>query len=186
MNLTRIHDAESETLSLTDVKDQLRITGTDDDDALRVFIAAVRHRTENYLRKTLVTSTWELKVDAFDLVLCLPMSPVQSITSVQYVDGDGDTQTLSSANYEFDAQGRLQSSYGNVWPDTRSQLDAVTVTYVAGKTHAGNVEPDIKLAMLLWIGASDLFRENTISGTIITTIPEGAKALLSPHRSWKL
>jgi len=185
MNLTRTLDAESETLSLTDVKDQLRITNTDDDDALRMFIAAIRHRTEQFLRKTLVTSTWELKLDCFDPEIELPMNPVQSITSVQYVDDDGDTQTLASSGYQSDAQGRLSASYGNSWPSTRSVYDAVTVTYVAGKTHAGNVEPDIKLAMLLWIGACDLNREN-IAFTQVSTIPDGAKSLLAPHRNWKL
>ncbi len=185
MNLTRTLDAESETLSLTDVKDQLRITVTDDDDALRMFIAAIRHRTEQFLRKTLVTSTWELKMDCFDPEIQLPMNPVQSITSVQYVDDDGNTQTLASSGYQFDASGRLKPSYGNDWPSTRSQLDAVTVIYVAGKTHAGNVEPDIKMAMLLWIGACDLNREN-IAFTQVSTIPDGAKSLLAPHRNLKL
>jgi uncharacterized phiE125 gp8 family phage protein len=186
MNLTRTLDAESEALSLTDVKDHFRITGTDDDDNLRSFIAAIRHRTENYLRKSLITSTWELKLDAFDPEINLLMGPVQSITSVQYVDTDGATQTLASSGYQNDAQGRLCPSYGNSWPSTRSQYDAVTVTYVAGKTHAGNVAQDIKLAMLLWIGACDVNRENVIIGTIIATIPDNAKALLTPHRNWKL
>ena len=185
MNLTRLLDAESETLSLTDVKDQLRITATDDDDALRMFIAGIRHRTEQFLCKTLVTSTWELKLDCFAPVIELPMYPIQSITSIAYVDTDGASQTLSSSLYQFDKGGRLLPAYGQTWPSTRSQLDAVTVTYVAGKTHAGNVEPDIKLAMLLWIGACDLNREN-IAFTQVSTIPDGAQSLLAQHRNWKL
>ena len=140
MNLTRTLDAESEVLSLADVKSQLRITTTADDDSFRAFIASVRHRTENYLGKTLVTSTWELKLDCFDDEIQLPMDPVQSITSVQYVDTDGVTQTLSSSLYQFDSKGRLKPSYSNSWPSTREQMDAVTVTYIAGKTHAGNVD----------------------------------------------
>lgn len=186
MNLNRTLDAESETLSLADVKAQLRISGTSDDDALRMFIASIRHRTEQFLGKTLVTSTWELKLDCFGDEIQLPMDPVQSITSVQYVDDDGVTQTLSSSGYQFDSKGRLKPSYGNEWPSTRTQYGAVTVTYIAGKTHAGNVEPDIKLAMLLWIGASDMNREDVIVGTVIANIPDGAKSLLSPHRNWRV
>ena len=185
MNLTRTFDAESESLSLTDAKDQLRITTTDDDDALRIFIAGIRHRTEQYLGRTLVTSIWELKLDCFASVIELPMYPIQSITSVQYVDTDGDSQTLSSNLYQFDKGGRLLSAYAQTWPSTRSQLDAVTITYVAGETHAGNVVPDVKLAMLLWIGACDLNREN-IAFSPVATIPDGAMALLAPHRYLKL
>lgn len=184
-NLTRTLDAESETLSLADVKTQLRITGTDDDDALRAFIAAIRHRTETYLGKTLVTSTWELKLDCFDDEIQLPMDPIQSISPIQYVDDDGATQTLSSSLYQFDSKGRLKPSYGNSWPSTRYQYGAVTITYIAGKTHAGNVEPDIKLAMLLWIGECDVNREN-VAFTQVSTIPSSAKDLLSPHRNWRV
>lgn len=185
MNLTRTLDAESETLSLTDVKTQLRITDTSDDDALRIFIEAIRHHTETYLRRTLVTSTWEMKVDCFMPEMILPMGPIQSITSVQYVDTAGTTQTLASSGYQSDAYGRLKPSYGNSWPSTRDQYDAVTVTYIAGETHAGNVTQNIKLAMLLWVGACDLNREN-IAFTQVIEIPEGAKALLAPHRNWLL
>lgn len=185
MNLTRTLDAESETLSLADVKTQLRITGTDDDDALRAFIAAIRHRTENYLGKTLVTSTWELQLDCFGDEIRLPMNPIQSISSVQYVDDDGATQTLSSSLYQFDRKGRLRPSYGNSWPSTRYQYGAVTVTYIAGETHAGNVEPDIKMAMLLWIGACDVNREN-VAFTQVSVVPDGAKDLLAPHRNLRV
>lgn len=185
MNLVRTFDAESEALSLTDVKTQLRITNTDDDDSLRQFIASIRRRTENYLRKSLVTTTWEYKIDAFESEMLLPMGPIQSITSVQYVDSDGETQTLAASGYQFDRKGRLKPSYDNDWPSTRDQYDAVTVTYKAGQTHAGNVDPDIKLGMLLWIGACDLNREN-IAFTQISTIPNSAKDLLSPHRNWRV
>lgn len=184
MNLTRTFDAESETLSLTDVKTQLRITVTDDDDALRIFIAAIRHQTETFLGKTLVTSTWELKLDSFDTEIELPMRPIQSITSVQYVDTDGATQTLAADQYQFDVAGRLKPSYSNSWPSTRDEYDAVTITYIAGKTHAGNVQADIKLGMLLWIGACDLNREN-IAFTQVIEIPNSAKNILSPYRRWQ-
>lgn len=185
MNVTRTLDAESETLSLTDVKTQLRVTVSDDDDAFRAFIAAIRHQTENYLGKTLVKSTWELKLDCFDDEIQLPMDPIQSITTIQYVDDDGVTQTLNASLYQFDSTGRLKPSYGNSWPSTRYQYGAVTITYIAGKTHAGNVEPDIKHAMLLWIGACDVNREN-VAFTSVVEIPNCATSILSPHRNWRV
>ena len=186
MNLQRTLNATSEAVSITDVRTQLRITGTDDDDALRFFISAIREQTESYLGRTLITSTWEYKLDAFAQEIALPMAPVQSITSVAYVDDDGASQTLASSGYQFDRRGRLAPSYDNDWPDTRDQFDAVTITYVAGETHAGNVKEDIKLAMLLWIGACDINRENDVIGTVINPIPNGAQNILAPLRNWKL
>lgn len=184
MNLERLLDAESESLSITDVKNQLRLTSSDDDDSLRLFIAAIRHQTETYLGQTLVTTTWQYKLDSFDSEICLPMGPVQSISSIQYVDTDGVTQTLAADQYQSDIE-RVKPSYGNSWPSTRDQYSAVTIEYVSGKTHAGNVQADIKLAMLLWIGACDINREN-IAFTQVSEIPNSAKNILFPYRKWKL
>jgi len=186
MNPKRKGDAESETLSLTEVKNQLRITGTDSDDALRLFIAAMRHEAETRLGKTLVTTTWQFNLDAFSSVIYLPMGPIQSITTIDYVDTDGATQTLASSGYQFDAGGRLKPSYGNSWPGTRDQFDAVTITYVAGQTHAGNVQEDIKWALLSWVGACEINRENNVIGVTIAEIPNSAKSILAPYRTIKL
>ena len=185
MNIVRTLDAESEVLSLTDVKSHLRITSAANDDAFRMFIAAIRHRTEIHLAKTLVTTTWQYTIDAFQDEIKLPMWPIQSITTVDYVDTDGNSQTLSSSIYQFDIKGRLKPSFGNAWPATRDQYDAVTITYVAGKVHPGFIEPDIKMAMLLWIGSADVARENTVigAGVVVSQIPSGAVSLLAPHRT---
>ncbi len=113
------------------------------------------------------------------------MSPIQSITSVEYVDTDGATQTLASSGYQFDAKGRLSPSYGNSWPSTRSQYDAVTVTYIAGETHAGNVPEDIKHAMLLMIGAADVAREGVVigAGVVVSEVKNPrAAGLLHPYK----
>lgn len=197
MNLVRTFDAESEVISLTDVKNQLRITTTADDDSFREFIAATRHRAEQFLGKTLITSTWEYKLDCFTRSnriyptanqIMLPMGPIQSISSITYIDADGVSQTLSSANYQFDRRGRLKPAFGTTWPSTRDQYDAVTITYVAGETSAGNVAPDIRHALLLMVGAADIGREDIFigAGVLAAKIPDHAERLLAPHKDWAI
>jgi len=186
MNLTRTLDSASEVLSLAEVKNQIRVTTTADDDSFRLFIAAVRHRVEWLLGKTLITSTWEYKTDTFACEICLPMGPIQSVSSISYVDTDGATQSFT--DFQVDKSGRLRPSFGNSWPSTRLQYDAVTITYIAGETHAGNVPEDIKLAMLLLVGASDIAREDTVigAGVVVSQIPDGAQSLLAAHKHWYL
>ena len=133
-----------------------------------------------------MTSTWTYTLDAFESEIELPMRPIQSISSVSYVDTDGNTQTLAASGYQFDATGRLKPSYGNTWPNTQEGYGAVTVTYIAGATHAGNVPNDIKHAMKLIIGSFEQNREDHLIGTTITTIPNSAKNLLAPHRVVRL
>jgi len=182
MNLTRTLDAASEAISLTEVKNQLRIaSSTADHDSLRGYISAIRHRTETFLAKTLITSTWEYKIDAFCPVINLPMAPVQSVTTISYVDTDGATQTFT--DFQVDASGRLAPAYSFSWPSTRNQFDAVTITYIAGELNAGEVQEDIKYAMLLWIGACDVQRENLVVGAgVIVSQPKIAENLLEPYK----
>jgi len=180
MNPRRNQDATQEAISLSEVKDHLRITGTADNAELRTLIAGIRHETEKYLGRTLVSTTWELILDAFTDEIVLPMPPVTAINSISYVDTDGVTQTFS--DYQFDRKGRLLPSYGNEWPQTRDQLGAVTIIYTAGDAHAGLVPPDIKLAMLLAIGSREICREDLIVGTTVSQLPNGSKAMLHPHR----
>ena len=182
MNLIRTVDAEREALTLDDVKFQLRIVdGFENDDAFNLFIQAIRHKTEQYISKTLITSTWQLSLDSFCQEIVLPMSPIASIETISYIDPDGVSQEFT--DYQFDRFGRLQPSFGNQWPDTRAQFDAVTITYIAGET---SVSADIKLAMLLWVGACDINRENNLVGTIVSEIPDGAKSYLQPYREQNL
>lgn len=178
MKLTRIADAEFEPISLSEVKQHLRVSGNDDDSTLSLFTTGVRYRTETYLQQTLVTTTWELKLDEF-ADITLPMGPIQSITSITYIDPDGVQQTLDPALYEFDSIGKLQAVSDTDWVETKTQLDAVTITYVAGNDE---ISPDIKMAMLLDIGTADLAREGMVIGTITSSLPESSKMLLAPYR----
>ena len=182
MNPERTCDAAHEVLSLADVKSQLRITSTSDDDSLREFIVSVRHSVEQFIQKTLITSVWEYKLDSFPAEICLPMGPIQSVTTVAYVDTNGDAQTFT--DFQNDSKGRLRPAYGFNWPATRNQYDAVTITYVAGQTHAGNVAPDIKHAMLLLVGAADVGREDIVigAGVVVSVLKDHtAKDLLAPY-----
>jgi len=86
----------------------------------------------------------------------LPRPPLQSVTSITYVDGTGAQVTLAPANYLVDTArmpGRITPSYGNIWPIIRQQLNAVQVTFVAGFSPLGTAPYPLpwalKTAMLL-------------------------------------
>ena len=69
--------------------------------------------------------------------IVIPRPPLQSVTSITYVDQGGATQTLASNAYQVDAKnepGRILPAFNAYWPLTRNQINAVTVTYVAGWT----------------------------------------------------
>lgn len=77
----------------------------------------------------------------------LPKPPLVSVTSITYVDTNGATQTLASDQYLVDSvsePGRVTPAYGTLWPATRDQINAVTVSFTCGYGSAAAVPEGIK------------------------------------------
>lgn len=144
--------------------------------------------TQDYINRALLTETYEYRLNGFPWCeIELPLAPVQSVTSVQYVDTAGSTQTWSSSLYNLDNHddtGRafIRPAYSEVFPVARDDYNSVTITYVTGWSDPSLIPPAIIRAILLIVGH---FFENTeaTAPVEIREVPFGVKALLSPHRN---
>lgn len=146
-------------LTLDEVKTHLKVTGSADDaDILLKIYAAVSQCDGNQglLNRALVTQTWEMKIDGFPCgVIELPLPPLQSVSSIVYLDADGASQTLAADAYRVlnagvpMRKGLVEPAYGQSWPTTRDVSQAVTVTFVAGYG-ARNAVPWHTRALLLF------------------------------------
>lgn len=166
-------------LTLEEAKRQVRVEFdfTDDDDYLRTLMLAVKDWAEGETSKALLTQTLVLRLDRFPYGsrIYLPRPPLQSVTSVVYLDINNVSQTLSSSNYQVVGArttpdqhapcGFIQPVYSAYWPVTYPVPESVTITYLAGWTTVEAVPQRIKQAMLLMLG--DLYenRERTIVGS---------------------
>jgi len=145
-------------VDMADVLDHLRVS----DESEYTYLAALVDRAvrwvERRTQRQLLTATWKLYLDAFPAEIQLRKLPVASVTSIQYVDLDGDTQTLSATYYQTDYKsadrpGRIMPAYGYSWPNTRSSIyNAVTVTFTAGYGAASAVPETIKQAIMMLAG----------------------------------
>lgn len=138
MGLRRTVEPVADAITIHTAKKQCEIAASDtahDAHLHRLITGAVRD-VERWTRRALITQTWQLTMTRFpDWEIVLPRPPLQSVTSIQYVDEAGVTQTLSPALYQVssDQPAIVQPAYNEVWPVTRvSTRDAVTITYVAG------------------------------------------------------
>lgn len=184
-----------EPLTLTEVKLDRGVEHTLHDDLLTALIRSAREYVENYCSLSLVTQTRELILDEFVTWVEIPYGPVQSLSSVTYVDALGVTQTLASnqtALHAYRYPPIVTAAYGLYFPVTRYQENAVTLTYVAGfEPLAGspldytyNIPPGIKTAMKLMIGNWYENRES-VSDRQMYEVPGAVSHLLGQHRtSW--
>jgi len=185
MSLVQTIAPASEPITLTEAKAHLRVETdfTEDDAIIGTFISAARESCEARTGRQLVTATYALRLGGFPCgdSIELPKPPLVSVTSITYVDTDGTTQTLSTDVYEVDpytTPGRVVLKYAQVWPVTRSQRNAVTIAFVAGyeptEEDVSTVPTLLRQGMLMRIAHWYENREETITGTIIASVPSGA------------
>lgn len=146
-----------EPISLTEVKDYLRIDGNDSDSTLSPLIISAREYCEDYQNRALITQTWELTLDSFpDNLIRVPRPPLQSVVSIKYKDELGIEATISSSDYIVDTDsepGRIVLAAGKTWPSlTLQPINGVKIRYVAGYgDNAADVPQKTKDAMLMYI-----------------------------------
>lgn len=110
----------------------------------------------------------------------LPRSPLQSVSSITYIDATGATQTLSPSLYNVDSisdPGRVAPVWGSYWPITRRQLNAITITFVAGYGAASAVPETYRLAIRQLVAHWYTNREAVATGNP-TTLPVGILDLI--------
>ena len=148
-------EPQVEPLSLDEVKLHLGLTDTDRDSEVEGLIQESRRYVEKMTGRSLITQTWNYYLDKFYYSIELPCPPLQSITSVQYLDSSNSLQTLSSVYYSVDSAtqpGRLRQAYGYEYPETYDNLNAVTITFASGYGDDPEDVPEIfKRAMKLYI-----------------------------------
>lgn len=172
----------SEPLSTAEAKAHLVVEHTNDDTLIASYIQAARIMCEQHQWRSYITQTREEWLNAFPVgPIYLPYGPVQSITSIKYIDIDGTEQTYSSDNYTLDTvNDMVYLDYNLAWPSTQCIQNAVKVRYVAGYGATGSAVPEtIRSAMRLLIGHWYLNREGVLTGITATQLPMGVEALLA-------
>jgi len=164
-------------VTLAEAKLHCRVDIADDDTLITALITAATEMAEQKTGRAIMTQTLELTLDAFPEAFELTRVPVQSITSVKYYDTTGTQQTLSDTLYALDAAddfgfAHISPVYAGVWPDTRDQINAVAVRYVAGYADAASVPQSIKNWILLMVSTMYANRETEAysSRAVSTTV----------------
>jgi hypothetical protein len=192
--------ADDPAISLSDMKDYLRVDGDGDDAIITSHISAATEAVKQYTRRAILTETFAFKADGFTdagddalirlgpgvhtgsrpyllgggETLDLPFPPLQSVTSIVTYDRGNNAATYSADKYQVDLQsGRIYLNEGQTWPSDLRAQDAVLVTYVAGYGSGSVPEPILQAIRLYVQGMYDGTCEG-LSGE--------AMRLLAPYR----
>jgi len=154
--------------------------------------------------------TYETKSEVFYRAgqIVLPLSPLQSVDSVQYLDQNGVLQTMDpDTDYQVDnvsEPGRIAPAANTTWPLTQISvrapvLNAVKIQYTLGFGDATTDEsgditlpptfpPTLIAAMKLLLGHFYENRQEVITGlrAAAVQIPMAAKSLLWANRVYRV
>lgn len=175
-----------EPVTLSDLKDHVRVDFDDEDGLLEGLIVSARRHVERHLGRSLITRTLELRLERFPSDrLQLPSPPFQSLTSIAYTDAEGAGVTMDAADYAVLEVGdaAVVRPVSGFWP-TVSRFGGVSVTWIAGYGDtAADVPADIAEAVKLLAAHHYAHREATFYGENgMRRLPFGVADLLEPYR----
>lgn len=155
-----------------------------DDTLLAAYVASARAHVEARTGTRMVTQTVSLKTDDWADLASLPIAPVQSISSISYVDTAGEVQTLATTVYETRLdllEPSVVLKWNQVWPTIRAGSQ-ITVTAVVGYGAAGSQPADVLHAMKVIVGDFYANRESAVEGGMISApVAATVDALLCNH-----
>ena len=139
---------DAEPIDLTTAKNWLRVDHTADDTLITWMISMVREMTESYARRAWVTRSVEFTLSSFPVQAPIasmtpiefPLRPLQSVTSITYIDTNGVSQPFTNFTVWPDSTPPfIGVTPGNAWPGVQAgQLEGVTIEAVIGYGEPGS------------------------------------------------
>jgi uncharacterized phiE125 gp8 family phage protein len=180
--INRTVNPASEPVTLAEAKLHLRQDTAADDALITSLITEAREWAEDFTNRAFITQTWEMVTDVmppWQVLLARP--PLVSVTEVRYIDSNGVSQIMPSADYQVEngSQPFIAPAWGKMWPAVRPGAAAWRVIYQAGYgAAAANVPEGIKLGIKQRIAQSYEARGDAAVGlgavnAVMGATPEG-------------
>ena len=177
-------------VSRDEAKAHLNIASTDTtwDTFIDTLLQSATDYAEERTRKAVITQTWIRYLNAFpSSIIEIPKPPLQSVSSITYIDTAGDVQTWAAANYDVDIRsepGTVNVKTDFSYPSTKVIPNAVVITFVAGYGTAGSDAPALLISTIKLIIAH-LFDNREMVSTMGTPaqipFPNGIERLLDQY-----
>ena len=130
--LKMINAPTTEPVTLTELKLSLRIDDTALDSELAAALSAARGEAEHFTARSLAPQRWRLSRDDFWIGgLRLPRGPVDGVVQVEFLNPDGDWQTIAASNYSL-RDDILHFDLEFQFPDFLKSDNVIRVTYDTG------------------------------------------------------
>ena len=177
-----------EPVTLLDAKAHLRVDESDDDTLISSLITAARIHVEAVLSGALITQVWQQVLDSWPRgsVHELPLSPVQSVNSINTYDSEDAPIVFDPSHYFADTvsqPSRLILRGAQAWPKPGRVANGIEITFTAGYgVSPGDIPEPIRQALMLLVAHWYENREPIALGVQATQVPATVNSLILPYR----
>ncbi len=182
MLLRRTVAATTRPVSLSEARDHLRVTGTDEDPLIEGLLGSACDLIGEMAGRVLAQETWAASYAALSGDVVLPKNPVIAVTGIGYYDlNDAAQVAVLSDFYVFsDPDSTVVRPKSNKqWPNTSTRDDAITITFTVGYAP---IPEALRAAILLTIGHLYENRQSVVTGMTATVMPMSIEHLVGVHR----
>ena len=189
--LKRTQGPDSLPVTISDIKADLRVQDTAEDDLLNSLIAAATDFLDvpnGAIGKALVKQAWTLSVRRAGCYgrIDLPVTPVLEISGIDYYDTDNGSQTLDAADFYLvgaEDWAYIEPRPGVVWPGVYDRADAINVTFNAGfGENYADVPETIRQAIRMLVAHWYENRTAVVVGVSTAELPMAVQALINMNR----
>jgi len=173
----------TEPLTLSEVKNHLRIDGSFDDALLNSCITSARMYFESQCEISIASQELLLALDSFDDIIYLPKGPVQSIEDIGYADSENNQQYMDDWIEDLVSNpARITPAFGQSWPATAEVVNAVQVSYTTGYTTPSMVPKLLKSGMLFYVAHLYENRSAVTDGDL-KEVPMAVESIIQQYTS---
>jgi uncharacterized phiE125 gp8 family phage protein len=183
MTTTTLTPPTAEPLALADIKAQLKIDTSDEDDLLTSLITTARLHLEAETGLCLMTQKLRLYLDDWpdSEVIQLAKSPVQTIDTVTVYDENGEPLDVSLQDHLLDGQARPARLWLRNRPLPGRPINGIEIDFTVGFGASATDVPDtLRRAMSLHVAAMYAYRGVVALGDQPAALPVGYERLIAP------
>ena len=188
-SITKTAEPAIEPVGLSEAKEHLRITNSNDDSFINRLITSARQIAENFTGLGFIQQSYSMFIDEFpqEGVINIPKLPLLSVQAINIYDASDNFTAESLNSYSIDKiRGRIVLKDGYVAPISQRKLNGIEISFDVGYgANASDVPEDIKTAILLLVASMYENRGNNIAEQLHLS-KTGAAEILQTYRIVKL
>ncbi len=187
--ITRTSAPTLRPVSLDEAKMHVKVSGTDEDTILGIYLDASIAAAENKLQTAIMDSRFSLYSSRFCQRVNLEKKWVNAINSVKYYDPDAVLQTVSPGSYDlqsFKVPNVLYFHNDYSVPNYQDTEFPIVIDFNAGFTSASGVLPNIRDAIFLEFADRYENRQSEVIGERIAAVmfSKTAEKILAEESLW--